>query len=256
MLRNLAVAPLCCRFCSLQLKSNTTPNIKKYNIRCSRNNNSTQDCWYFKHVLCLASLQKGLNMIMNSKKTFMLRIVCLMFSILNGIYQIKWRYLFETELCELFQSPFPNYGDLLQINNIMIICFCVIALIMSFNNKLFIHNRCLLILILFQLIHIFFEIIYGELNDYFVIYSLQPIPLLVSLLIYYRSEISELLIVCFLVFDFLSYVIIEYIFFGINIFRDFFDFFNPFNDLFSRALFTILFLFVILLNGEINKSDR
>lgn len=197
-----------------------------------------------------------------TKKEMILKILTFIFALLNGIYQIKWNYIFTSEKCEWFQEPLPNYGSLLLLYNFMMICICVMALHMVLDIKFYVNNKSVLLLIFFQSLYIIFEAIYwcrfvyayGEKYIEVVLCFLQPIPMLMVLLLYFKGRVSKLVVIFFVILDFALYAIMQCKIFSVDIFGGFFDFYNPFNDIFARTIFAILILFVILLNDNINKS--
>lgn len=209
---------------------------------------------------------------MNRKKgrqiaQIILRVTLIVVALIQIKYELNWLHVYITRTCELFQAPTPNYGDLMASHHVMRLLISVIAIVLAVKKETILHIEIgtykicikrfgILFLLMFQFILLTVEAVYGERymytfghNTHIMLSILQPLPLFLALLLLLFNMISEKIAVCFTLLDLLLYVLIEWK----N--RDSFSLYYPHYDIYSRIIFCLIMILLIILSQRMGKKE-
>lgn len=139
------------------------------------------------------------------------RLSTIIMALLNLIIQFIWLTDFFNITSERFQAPEFNYGDVACYNSIMMILICVIVILGAndFSKYLHIANYFIILFQFIQVILEFYVCYSGVFQGITLFFVIQPVPFLISLILYEIKKVSLKTVVFFCVFDYVLFIVKE-----------------------------------------------
>lgn len=189
------------------------------------------------------------------KRIKFLHILTFIMALLNLTIQFFWSTDFLNITAERFQAPGFHYGHVAFYNSVIMIVICIVV-ILSANN----YSKYLCIpryfILLFQFIQAILEfcVCYSEINQGIALFCIiQPVPFLVSLILYETKKISLKTTVLFCLLDYIMFIIKECLL-NINDLVGFYIVFRMTEASIMKLLFSIMVV-LILFSGSFSSRE-
>ncbi len=196
------------------------------------------------------------------KGGIVLRFLTFILALVVGGYQIQWLQDFMLRTCEWFQTPLPNYGDLLCANHVMMLLLCIAAIVLAINPSWHSKYKFVLIVLMYQAISFLLQVVYtcrwiysyGEITK--ICWFLRFIPLLTVLILYLCKKVSVKLVIPFIGIDLLLYYWDACESYKVSFVQDFFILYNPYYNFFESALFAGVVVLIVILSDRISTASN
>lgn len=190
-----------------------------------------------------------------SKRRKFLHILTFITALLNLTIQLLWLTDFLNITLEKFQAPEFHYGYVAYYNSIIMVIICIVVILSANNYSKYLYIARYFIL-LFQFMQVILEVCvcYSEIYQGIVLFFIiQPVPFLVSLILYETKKISLKTAVLFCLLDYIMFIIKECLL-KINDLLGFYDVFQMAEASIMKLLFCIM-LVLILLSSSFSKCN-